>query len=130
MISFVKGYPTQNALDLLKKGDLIIINSKLITSPLEVESAYRKAKRSFEKGSNISHDVGSETMLYLLGKRQISEAIKKFGLNERDNEYFIISEKDLDLESLGFKKIDFEKKCVDEDILKRLEEIAIFEIKK
>lgn len=130
MILYATGKPNKLALDLIKDGKIILIDAKDINSILEVESAFLKAKRAFSTNTNIARDLGSEIMVYLYGKRQISEAIKKFGLKENSSEFFLITENNINLEDLNLKEEKFNKNTSREQLLKRLEEIAIMEIKK
>lgn len=130
MIAFVEGKPGKNVMDLIKNGKIILINAKEIISPLEVESAYIKAKRSFINGNNTSRDLGSEIMVYLFGSRQISEAIKTYGMDEHSERYFLISDENINVENLGFKISKFQEREKKEKIMQRLEKIALVEIKK
>ncbi len=130
MILYVEGKPNQKAIDLVKAGELILINTDDIKSSLEIESAYSKAKRAMVQGSNISRDLGSETMLYLYGGRQISEAIKKYGIKETQEKYFLITESALDVKSLNLEIKEFKENAEIEEIFTRLEKIAMLEIKK
>lgn len=130
MIAFVEGKPDKNVMELIKNGKIILINAKEILSPLEVESAYIKAKRAFTHGNNTSRDLGSEIMVYLFGSRQISEAIKTYGMNEHSEKYFLISDENINVENLGFKISKFQKSEKKEKIMQRLENIALVEIKK
>ncbi len=129
MIAYVEGKIGYNLKDFSKKK-IILINPEHIISELEVESAYLKARRAFATGNNVSRDLGSEIMLYLYGGRQISEAVKKYGINERTKEYFLISENDINIEELGFKILTFKEKYKRETILQRLENIALVDLKK
>jgi len=130
MIAFVEGKPGKNVMDLIKNGKIILINAKEIISPLEVESAYIKAKRSFINGNNTSRDLCSEIMVYLFGSRQISEAIKTYGMDEHSERYFLISDENINIENLGFKISKFQEREKKEKIMQRLEKIALVEIKK
>ncbi|MGC8672223.1 MAG: KEOPS complex subunit Cgi121 [Thermoplasmata archaeon] len=129
MIAYVEGKIDRNVKDFFNKK-IILISAEHIISELEVESAYLKAKRSFATGNNVSRELRSEIMLYLYGGRQISEAVKKYGINEKTNKYFLISEDDINILELGFKMLKFKEKYKREIILQRLENIALVDLKK
>ncbi|MEM0245397.1 MAG: KEOPS complex subunit Cgi121 [Thermoplasmata archaeon] len=127
-IYYVNGKPNEIAIKKVKNGEIIIIKDEGIISKKILESAYLKAKRSFNNNTSIGRDIGTEMMLYLATNRQISEALEKYGV-KGEGKYFIVSENELDLKNLGFEEIEF-KELENEELLKELEKIAIFELKK
>ncbi len=110
--------------NLVKEGKIIIVRKNDIPSKKVIESAYLKAKRSFERGSNISRDIETETILYVSGERQISKAMEKYGLNG-DDLYYIIQENEI-LKNIEIIEENEEK----EKIFDFLERVALLEIKK
>ncbi len=110
--------------NLVKEGKIILVRKNDIPSKKVIESAYLKAKRSFERGTNISRDIETETILYVSGERQISKAMEKYGLNG-DDLYYIIQEDEI------LKKIEIvEENEEKEKIFDFLERVALLEIKK
>jgi len=110
--------------NLVKEGKIIIVRKNDIPSKKVIESAYLKAKRSFERGTNISRDIETETILYVSGERQISKAMEKYGLNG-DDLYYIIQENEI-LKNIEIIEENEEK----EKIFDFLERVALLEIKK
>jgi len=110
--------------NLVKEGKIILVRKNDIPSKKVIESAYLKAKRSFERGTNISRDIETETILYVSGERQISKAMEKYGLNG-DDLYYIIQEDEI-LKNIEIVEENEEK----EKIFDFLERVALLEIKK
>lgn len=125
----VRGKPDEKLISLIKEGKIILVNADNILSRKIVESAYLKAKRSFLTGTNISRDMETEVMLYLSGNRQVSHAIAKFGAGDYGDYYIIADDKFIPKE-FGFVEINENEEIPLESILKDLEKVAIFEIKK
>ncbi len=108
----------------VREGKIILVRKNDIPSKKVVESAYLKAKRSFERGTNISRDMESETILYVSGNRQISRAFESYGLKD-DGLYYIIQEENV------LKNIEkVEEKEDKEKTLDFFESVALMEIKK
>ncbi len=128
-IFYVRGKPEREIMEKVRNGEIIIIKGEKIISMKIIESAYLKAKRAFQYGKNISRDLGTETMLYLSSNRQVSQALEEFGAEGYGN-YFIISENDFIPEAFGMEEINFSENKNLDDILKEMEKIALFEIKK
>ncbi len=110
--------------NLVKEGKIILVRKNDIPSKKVIESAYQKAKRSFERGTNISRDIETETILYVSGERQISKAMERYGLNG-DDLYYIIQENEI-LKNIEIVEENEEK----EKIFDFLERVALLEIKK
>ncbi len=110
--------------NLVKDGKIILVRKNDIPSKKVIESAYLKAKRSFERGTNIGKDIETETILYVSGERQISRAMEKYGLNG-DDLYYIIQENEV-LKNIEIVEENEEK----EKIFEFLERVALLEIKK
>jgi len=110
--------------NLVKEGKIILVRKNDIPSKKVIESAYLKAKRSFERGTNISRDIETETILYVSGERQISKAMERYGLNG-DDLYYIIQENEI-LKNTEIVEENEEK----EKIFDFLERVALLEIKK
>ncbi|PMP75912.1 MAG: hypothetical protein C0180_00040 [Aciduliprofundum sp.] len=124
----VKGRPDEDLISMAKSGKLVIINAEKVISSKLVESAYLKAKRSFEEGTNISRDMGTEVMLYLSGNRQVSEAIRNYGIGDSEI-YYIIAEGEFNPADHGLLEIA-DNHNADERLMEELEKIAMFDIKK
>ncbi len=124
MIFLAKVKMKEEIKNLMREGKIIVIRKNDIPSKKVVESAYLKAKRSFERGTNISRDMESETILYVSGNRQISRALESYGLKD-DDLYYIIQEENV------LKNIEkIEEKEDKEKTLDFLERVALLELKK
>jgi len=75
---------------ILKDVDAIIIDAKNIFDERQILIAAEMALRSYKKKNMISKKLGVEIMLYLSGQRQIVNAIKTFGINNRTLYSFLI----------------------------------------
>jgi len=124
----VKGKIVDELLSMARSGKIILLNGEFIISRRILESAYLKAERAFNEGTNISRDLGTEIMLYLSGDRQVSRAIEKFGAGKSEINY-IIFDGDFNPADYGLTEIE-EENNTNEKILEELEKIAIFELKK
>ena len=62
--------------------EFVLMNADLVFGWAHIASAYEHARRAFEAGRNSSKTLGTETLLYASGERQISRAIEKIGVRD------------------------------------------------
>jgi len=68
---------------------IVVLRASLIFSPLLIMKAIYNSLISFKRGRNIAKKFPVEVMLYLSGRRQISEAISLFGPRDSDSRVVI-----------------------------------------
>jgi KEOPS complex subunit Cgi121 len=51
-------------------------DARYVVSPLHIEEAVRKARRSFDRGENVADSLSMEVLLYAAGTRQIDVATR------------------------------------------------------
>jgi len=77
------------------------LDARYVASPLHIEEAVKKAKRSFRRGENVSDTLSMEILLYAAGTRQIDVATRA-GLRRGENDtVFIIVGREDDEDSLS-----------------------------
>ena len=61
-------------------AELLLADASVVIGRDHLESAVRHALRARASGVGVARDLGLETLRYLCGKRQVSEAIRAGGL--------------------------------------------------
>lgn len=61
-------------------AELLLADASVVIGRDHLESAVRHALRARASGLGVARDLGLETLRYLCGKRQVSEAIRAGGL--------------------------------------------------
>ena len=69
-----------------KQGiEIQLFDAHMIFGKPHLISAFEHAKRSIQRGENVTHSLGMEILLYASGERQIKKAIKKMGIKKGGN---------------------------------------------
>jgi len=78
------------------------LNARYVVSPLHVEEAVEKARRSFERGENVADTLSMEILLYAAGTRQIDVATRA-GLRrgENDTVFVVVGEDETAVDSVA-----------------------------
>lgn len=63
-----------------RRAEVLLADAAVVFGRDHLESAVRHALRARASGSGVARDLGLETLRYLCGKRQVSEAIRVGGL--------------------------------------------------
>lgn len=89
-------------------GDVVLLNPDLVCGRSHITSAVQHAERAFERKTNRSKNILTETILYAAGERQIGKALEKMrpipGSGKMAAAIFGIE--DLRLESIGMTRDD------------------------
>ncbi|HII39753.1 MAG TPA: hypothetical protein HA326_00865 [Thermoplasmata archaeon] len=62
------------------RAEILLADASVVFGRDHLESAVRHALRSRASGTGVARDLGLETLRYLCGQRQVSEAIRTGGL--------------------------------------------------
>lgn len=90
-------------------GDGLALDAGEVCGLDHLRSALWHARRSFERGENVSKRLLMETLLYASGERQLSIAIQKMGVKDGSSDaVLILLDHDVDgtLTELGLHRDD------------------------
>lgn len=115
-----------------KNISFTLINSNKTLDFREIEIATYLAMHSF-KNNSISNRFENEFLIKLSGKRQIKDAINEYGVKKEGKIIFVyFGDEKIEEMKTKYKlelKEKFEKKILDQELFKKLEEKAISLIK-
>lgn len=82
-------------------------DARYVVSPLHIEEAVEKARRSFDRGENVADTVSMEVLLYAAGTRQIDVATR-MGLRrgEHDAVFVVDGGKDDEAEKEAVSSVE------------------------
>lgn len=63
-----------------RRAEVLLADAAVVFGQDHLESAVRHALRARASGTGVARDLGLETLRYLCGRRQVSEAIRDGGL--------------------------------------------------
>ena len=99
-------------------GDAILMDPEQVCGRDHILSAVMHAERAFERNSNRSRTLPTETILYAAGERQISKALAKMRPKDGCNEMVaaVFGLEDLRLENIDAVADDMILRCTEEKI--------------